>query len=235
MPTNRPIAPHLAALTFCALASLPLLAQSSAPWTAKDWHEWTEKECNKVLTSSPWATTLFLDRNDSSPIRFERVSYTIQLVSALPIRHALARQEQMNNQSAPVNPGDPQTTRPGKGDELTEDYDDRIVVRVVIDLVDLPHPSPDVVSRYSPKSLWIAFRPGRGLTPLDFLGNRPKLNSHSQWVLDSTFQRLRGGQPLFNPKDKKIRIEFLSPTGTPPILAVEFGLRKMMYAGKLEY
>lgn len=224
---------NLAAVALFAGILANVLPATPDKWSTKDWHQWTERDCDTILTSSPWAKTLSIGNDLSSYTRHERVSYTVQLISALPIRQALARQRQIEIHYDQMDLEKRQATNQTATPEIVETYDDRIVVRVTIDLVDIRRPTAEEVSKYSPRWPWIVFPTGRSLHPRDIPGNH--LNSRGQWVLDSTFQRLRGGQPLIDPKDKKIRIEFLSPTGTAPFLVFEFDLRKMVYAGKLEY
>lgn len=201
-------------------------AATQLRWSDKDWHHWTDKECREILRVSPWAKTGGPERDDPPS---ERVSYTIQLISALPIRQALARQWQIENNYDQLSPEQRQAADQRIDTEIGESYEDRIVVRVIIELVDVRNPTPQQLFKATP--LWpvLIFPHGNTLSPRHM--TTPQMNSHGQGVFDTTFQRLRGGRPLIEEHDKKLTIQLMHGE----ILIYEFDLRKMVYGGKLEY
>jgi hypothetical protein len=66
------------------LALIAVQAMGSA--LNSDWQRWSKDGCEKLLTDSPWAHTW---RGDYG------LAYTVQVRSALPIREALVRQQQL--------------------------------------------------------------------------------------------------------------------------------------------
>jgi hypothetical protein len=215
-----------AAITLCALASLPLLAQSSSPWVAKDWHQWTEKDCHQILTFSPWAKSL---GEGADEIQKERISYVVQLLSALPVRQALARQWQIENHYELMTSDQRRLADFRINEEMAQSYDDRIVVRLLIVLVDDPHPKNERVRNYFLLGPRLIFQNGQSMQPREMSDNQ--VNSRGEGFCDSMFQRVRGGKPLIEPGDKKFKIDFYNPYPWEYV----FNLRKMVYHGKLEY
>lgn len=215
------------------LAGLSAAAQGE--WSQRDWRQWTEKDCRKMLSSSPWAKTIDLANDQSFFLGHERVSYTLQLISALPVRQALARQWQIENHYDQMGPEQRREADEKVNKQIGAGYRDRIVVRVIVHLLDISNPTPEQVRRYSPRGFWpwLVFPTGKSLRPR--FVPQISTNSHGRWIVDATFQRIRGGKPLVYPTDKNLTFQLLSPNAPPPFLIFEFELRKMVYAGKLEY
>ncbi len=206
-----------------------LLPAGRNTWSTRDWHQWSDKDCLQVLTDSPWAKTLGQPQVEPSLVRQERVSCTVQLISALPIRQALARQWQIGNHYDQMNPEHRRSADQRINEEIGQSYEDRIVVRVVTQLVDVAHPTKKEVVRYAPMSPSLIFPHSKNIEPHQTTDYQ--MNSHFQVFRDSTFARNRGGRPLVEPNDKKFTIELLAPERFDFV----FDLKKMVYAGKLEY
>src|SRR5215471_17994676 len=85
-------------------------AQSKDFWQTKDYRQWNEKECKKLLEDSPWAQDYTFTRTLIEPLQRAtgerageskpQMSYLAQFRSALPVRQALIRLQQINNKSA---------------------------------------------------------------------------------------------------------------------------------------
>jgi hypothetical protein len=209
-----------------AVVFISFSVAAQEPWSTKDWHQWTEKDCHQILTSSPWAKSLGEGADET---RRDRISYVVQLLSALPIRQALARQWQIENRYDLMNSDQRRSADLRINEEIGQSYDDRIVVRLLIVLVDDPHPKNERVRNYFLLGPRLIFQNGQSMQPRDTSDDQ--VNSHGEGVSDSTFQRIRGGKPLIEPGDKKFKIDFYDPYPWEYV----FDLRKMVYHGKLEY
>jgi hypothetical protein len=99
-------------LNYIICFSLPILLLAgvlAAPkgefWETKDYREWTQKECAKMLEDSPWAKqlkwqkTMQSDKDDAATLGGDSpyINYQAQLNTALPIRQAIIRQQQLAN------------------------------------------------------------------------------------------------------------------------------------------
>ncbi len=89
------------------LLALPLVAAKF--WETKKFTEWSEKECNELLNKSPWAFSQGFGQ--FSPIgqmagtygeRESQVFFQFRLMSAKPLRMALARLQTMNQPASPA-------------------------------------------------------------------------------------------------------------------------------------
>jgi hypothetical protein len=74
-------------------------------WETTIFDQWSQKECQKMLTDSPWVKELNLQGQNfgfSSAAAIDGqapyVKYTVQIRSAAPVRQAVVRQAQINNQ-----------------------------------------------------------------------------------------------------------------------------------------
>lgn len=174
------------------------------------------------MTGSPWAHA-----QGSSITGYEdtlHLSQTVYFRSALPIRLALARLEQIDQKYNKMNPSQ------------REDFDQRIQREY------LAGEPPDLVIIHVKNS---NFNTGRDapaakqdaaqLCELNFGGTRSFVSSQPQSVkmdegslqYDVTFPRLINGEPLIKPTDKK----FTVTCG----YEVQFDASKMIFKGKLEY
>jgi len=103
-------------LLLCAVLAAHL--QATDFWLAKQHREWSEKECRSLLEDSPWASTYALadtvielfetERTARGREANPRIVYSVQFLSALPIRQAevqMARlQESYQNMSPEQQP-----------------------------------------------------------------------------------------------------------------------------------
>jgi hypothetical protein len=83
-------------LAFCL--SIPGAARTKVPpWIAKDWRQWSDDDCDAVLNNSPWGQMASTGgyASTSGPNVSSVVVATVQLRSALPIRQALLRKQQL--------------------------------------------------------------------------------------------------------------------------------------------
>jgi len=90
------------------LLALPVLAAKF--WETKKFTEWSEKECNELLTKSPWAfkqgfgqfAPAIGQATGTFGERESQVFFHFRLMSAKPVRMALARLQTMKQPSSPA-------------------------------------------------------------------------------------------------------------------------------------
>ena len=109
---RRHLAGALAFLILAAVATIvSLTARGEGFWEKKGWKEWSKDDVRKMLQDSPWAKkystgksivsrglpseTGAAQRGAAGDDR-EEIVYYVELMSALPVREALVRQEQLN-------------------------------------------------------------------------------------------------------------------------------------------
>lgn len=125
----------VAALLFVAA---PALAQF---WLRKDYGRWTQQECRQMLRRSPWADTYSLKAVLFQPVQQESVvegrelepeiTYTAQLLSARPVRMAVARLQQLDPRYKQLS-GEQRTELDRQLREyVAAEYPDTIVVQLV--------------------------------------------------------------------------------------------------------
>lgn len=123
-------------------------------WEKKPFEKWSAKDVNQLMSDSPWAKTITLgttnisligpgsgSRNrsqggalgmsdDVSHESNPRISYQVQLRSATPIRQAVARKLQIDNNYEAM-PAERRAVVDAKiGDYLQQKFDDVIVIQV---------------------------------------------------------------------------------------------------------
>jgi len=96
------------AFAILVLFALPLIAAKF--WETKKFTEWSEKECNELLTKSPWAfkqgfgqfVPAIGQATGTFGERESQVFFHFRLMSAKPVRMALARLQTMKQPSSPA-------------------------------------------------------------------------------------------------------------------------------------
>jgi hypothetical protein len=181
------------------------------------------------LKSSPWAKTILARPTDDSEV----VAFTVQLISALPIRQALAREWQIDNYYDLMMVEQQRAADRRITEQVGQSYDDRIVLRVIADATTVPRPKDMSRVSYADSLPAIVLPGGNKLYPRH--QTEPDVNSRDQAFFDATMQRLRGGKPLIEPTDKILNIQLLFGFGLSGIIEFKFNLKDMTYVGKLEF
>ena len=168
-----------------------------------------------------------------------RLAYTIQIRSALPVRQALVRRAQLQQNYDRMPAEDRQRFDQEIERFLAEDFSDRVVILVMFDSnVDLDR--RDVVRHWQAQStqtlknsVFLIGSKGRKAELQDFMLANP-----NGQAFQLTFPRKVDGQELVGPGDKNLMLEFIHPATTrkPERRAlVEFKVKKMLVDGQLEY
>ena len=240
---KRILAGSLALLTGLALA------QSKDFWQTKDYRQWTEKECRKLLDNSPWAQDhtissayiepLQTQSSDRARERNTQMSYRVQFRSALPVRQALVRWQQLNSKYDQMPP------------EQKQEFDqraDRLLTASFADLVAIHVSYSSNVAIYDREmaNYW-QVQTTEKLHNSTFLIGPKGQKIPPQRVTTATgagreftlyFPRLVEGQPLVTPQDKTIKLEFNHPRisdQSESRVLLEFKIEKMLMQGAVVY
>jgi len=251
----------IAELLLSVFPLLPLKAQVNGkwPWLDEDWRLWTKANCNTILTARPWSYSW----SNTANLPPNQLSYGMQfffqaqLRSALPVREALLRQEELDKNYDKMKSEKKQAFDGQHENDLIEKPDDPILIWF-FHRVWTPPPSagsnrPDAVYVHPQpaRQAALVLPDGSYLTP-----------THTTLIQNSTFQnevlytfpRLVNGEPAFSSGDQQISLVLGDPLPTNkgkefgplalqdfhPVqgldaIGVSFVLSDLMYKGKLEY
>ena len=221
------------------------------PWKEKPYTEWTEKECRKLLQNSPWAKPYILGRviiELANPTQMEgvergresapRMEYHVRLLSALPIRQALVRLQQINADYDKMSPAQRQAFDQKAEILLNRQYHDIVVV--LVDYGSNTNMYDMEMARY------LQQKTNDTLKGFVFLGGGDKLapllgyaaGTGSARTFQLVFPREHEGLPLLRPDSKSLQLEFLHPNirGQGEVRAVvTFKVKKMLVDGEVVY
>ena len=221
-------------------------------WQKKDYQQWSERECRKLLEDSPWGQNYTLSQTLIEPLstpsiagageraRESRpeISYQAEFRSALPIRQALVRLEEIRVKYDLLQPAQKQVADQRAREFLAVRFPDTVLLHVAYSS-NVQSDDRDLV-RY-----W------RSQTT-DTLKNFVFLNASGEKVplqryavtqgagrdFELVFPREYKGRPLIGPNDKSLQLEFPHPTirGQPgSLVLIAFKVEKMLIQGKVIY
>ena len=221
------------------------------PWKEKPYTEWSEKECRKLLQDSPWAkhyTDVGVIIELAGPGQIDSIErvresnpnmvYQVRFLSALPIRQAMVRLQQINADYDKMSPEQRQAFDQKAEAILNMPFRDTVVLLVDYgsnaDLYDKE------MARYWQR------QSTETLKNLVFLrGHRgeevPLLDYAAEPGAGRTFQLLfpreQEGRPLLRPDSKWLRLDFPALTlGGGQVRAfVEFKVKRMLIEGEVMY
>ena len=221
-------------------------------WEEKDYRRWSEKECRKLLEDSPWARrhvplsrviveTLNpqqegIDRaRETNP----RMEYHVQFRSALPVRQAMVRMEQIRAQYDTMSPEQQRSFDQQAEQFLGVTFPDMVVLHVYY-AASVPADDLALARYWQTQTL-------NTLKNSVFLMGRPdaKVAPVRYWVAQGArrefelfFSRQPDGQPLVGPEDKSLKLEFTHPNireqGESRVL-LEFKVEKMLMNGAVVF
>lgn len=211
------------------IVAIASLAAWSSSWREKDWRQWSRGDCLAVLNNSPWGQS-WQRRTGPTDTPGEALSCSVYLRSALPIRQALARLQQISGAPTPNAPGHALADS-STADLFSVSYNNSVVLNVAYDWgLDvwqpqyIPRPVPD-----PPETGVLIFRDGRRVPPASVKWIR---RTDGAYEFDLVFPREINGSPLIRPTDRSFAFRYGSQFG---IASFTFKIDKMMYKGKLEY
>jgi len=229
-------------------------ARGDGFWAKKDWKQWTEEDTKKLLENSPWARPYNIGRSVVSaalPSRsgaaqrgaagedVEEIYYYVQLRSALPVREALVRQEQLKHKYDKMMPDEKQKFDAENEELLGHDYDKEILVHVVYGSnirdyeMSLATYWQGIPEGTLPLNVFLITPRGDHVGPVRYVS--PKNGEHE---FELVFPRSFNGEPTIREGDKWFRFEFPHPqiADLPQERGlVDFHTDQMMYNGRLAY
>ena len=245
-------------LAFAMCLSLSGIANTATtkelPWIAKDWTQWTLNDCGIVFGQSPWGQrTESPGISMNGPRESAVVGNGVQLRSALPIRQALLRQQQLEEHYDKMKTDKKQVFDKDHMHDL--DPTDQVRIYIVNMSVE-PSPSngsvrQDRVAGPEPPRQ-AALRLADGTLVLPIQTSAVKYAPSGVGVFTNQFEyvfpRVLAGKPLYSPSDsdlvvvqgapltidKKTKRVVQEPFQNTGPLAV-FKISDLMYKGKLEY
>jgi hypothetical protein len=249
--SRRYISALLAILTLAVLT-----VRATDVWVSKEWKQWSKDECARVLVESPWShiwrgRTPGVNTREATetltPAHVEAVDYvvySVQIRSALPVRQAIIRQQQIDLKYDKMADEQRKAFDVQAAQILSRKYDDAILVHVDY--------SKGKAASILAGDLHVYVQ--KGIEDLDALlttedGTQIKashfdINPKSPYSFDLVFPRVVDGAPAIKEGQKRIAVQFMSPQligayGGVNIpkerVRVEFDLTKMMIEGRLNY
>lgn len=252
---RRDLAGALALLALGAVGTIvSLSARAESFWVKKEWRQWTKEDVLKMLEDSPWWQRFSMRKSQESAalpsrsgaaargaagVANEEVDYYFQLRSALPVRQALARQDEFDKKYDKMTEEEKKKFDAGEGALLNRQFDNTIVVHVIyksnIQTFERAMASfwQSIPENTVPLDVFIITRRGDHVGPIRFIS--PKSGAYE---FDFIFPRMSNGEPTIRDGDKTFLINFPNPRmGDLPWQrgVVEFHTDKMMFKGRLTY
>jgi len=219
-------------------------------WQKKKYTSWSKEEAKKMLEDSPWsgsyafnamAMEILQQSTADSRARESRpfIRYNVQLHSAPPIRQAMVRLEQIALKYGQLPPEKKQVFDQDSGKFLGATFND--VVRVHVEYTtNVPALDRDLANYWqngNPTELqsyiYLITPNGKRLPPLRFT-----VAKGAERSFDLIFPRKLEGQPILDPPDGALSLEFPHPRigqMQDGRVLVEFKGSKMMVDGKPVY
>jgi hypothetical protein len=233
---------------FCLLLPLFFLSSILAAdfWEKKDYKEWTQKECTKLLQDSPWAKKLELTNVSVMDNQSNRTStdgmqpyirYWIQFRSALPVRQAIVRQNQIASKYETLSAEQKQAFDKQAEALLGAFPGDSVVVFVQYETNDR--------NRDQELARWWQSKTTEALKTQVYLSGKKDKIPMARFVVGQgaerwfqfIFPKEVDGKPAITLEDKSIKLEFAYPAmgfGSGQAFQ-EFKIEKMIYKGNIAY
>lgn len=230
------------------LLAFSAAGQSGEFWQKAEYRKWSERECRKLLENSPWAqnyaiSETLIERVQNTSVvpgreQRPRIEYQVQFRSALPIRQALVRLQQINAKYDQMPP-DQQRAFDQQAERLVSGrFVDTVVVHVAFSSNAQAY-DRDVAAYWQGQtaetlknSVFLIGPKGDKLAPL-----RYHVTSNGR-EFQLVFPREYKGGPLIGPQDKTLKLEFVHPrigvTSETRVL-IEFKVEKMLIQGTVAY
>lgn len=217
-------------------------------WERKKYRQWSQKECAKLLENSPWAKPYQLtavgimnnsDRQGASDLSQPYVNYYAQFRSALPVREAIVRQNQIAMKYDSLTPQEQQAFDKTSEAFLSGFPPDTVVVAItystnnrIWDMNLARYWQAQTVDVFK-NSVYLYGSKGEKAAAVQYLAGQGEQRS-----FEFTFPRVLNGKPILDPKDKSLNLEFTYPVfqgvGDGKIF-MEFKVEKMIFEGEIAY
>lgn len=234
-----------------ALACLAV-SQGGEFWQKKEYQQWSERDCRKLLEDSPWAQSYTLSQTLIEPLQTTstegagerarearpQITYQAQFRSALPIRQALVRLEQIRVKYDQLQPEQKKVADQRAKDFLAAPFPDTVVLYVTYS--SNVQTDDRELSRYwrtqtteTLKNFVFLIAAGEKIPLLRYTATQ---GAGREFQL--IFPREYKGRQLVGPNDKSLQLEFPHPGirgQTGSLVLIPFKLEKMMIQGAVVY
>jgi hypothetical protein len=235
---------------FCLLVPMLLLSAAFAVgeefWEKKEYKQWSLKECDKLLSESPWAKGLTLssvgimdNSKTSTDGQQPFIKYQIQFRSALPIRQALVRKQQIQAKYDTLPPEQKQQFDKQAESFLNSAPEDSVIVYVEYttnDNVRIQELARHWQSRTTDMLKTMAYLSASKGDKVSLVNFTPGRGADQFFTF--VFPRESNGKPVVTPQDKNIKLEFIYPVisglGTGQAF-MEFKVEKMIFSGNIAF
>lgn len=224
-------------------------SQGTEFWDKKEYREWSERECRKLLEDSPWARTYTLSRVLIEPLQtpsterarepHPQITYHVQFWSALPIRQALVRLQQIQQKYDRMTPAEQQAFDQQAEKFLAARFPDTVVLHVAygsnvqVDDRELAR-HWQIQTTETLKNFVFLINSGGDKVPL----LRYVSGGGARREFQLIFPREYEGRPLVGPEDKSLKLEFIHPRigeQSESRVLIEFKVKKMLMRGAVVY
>jgi hypothetical protein len=234
-----------------ALACLAAI-QGGEFWHKKEYQQWSERECRKLLEDSPWGQSYTLSQTLIEPLSTPstdgagerarearpQISYQAEFRSALPIRQALVRLEQIRVKYDQMQPAQKQVADQRAKDFLAVRFPDTVVLHVAYSS-NVQSDDRDLVRYWRSQTTdtlknFVFLNAAGEKVPLLLYSVTQGAGREFQLV----FPREYKGRQLIGPNDKTLQLEFPHPTirgQAGSLVLIAFKVEKMLIQGKVVY
>jgi hypothetical protein len=204
-----------------------LCVRAGDVWTDKDWKEWSKQDVNVLLHDSPWckrwakgqATTSAAPpsvsgagQEGAAGENRPELDYYIQVRSALPVREAIIRDFQIQNDYDSMPDAQKKSFDAQAAQFLNRSYNDVINVHVL-------YSSNIQAFELQMADHWQSISPDNAMENIFLIterGNRIKPTHFTSkkggaYEFDLAFPRMIGGEPTIHDNDKTFSIQFQNP------------------------
>jgi hypothetical protein len=221
------------------------------PWEKKPFEKWSAKDVNQLLADSPWAKTIHVVTASPSPINESavgsrrhsaaetaslssesapRITYLVQLRSATPIRHAIARKSYLDSNYEKLSPDQRASLDASVKQFLAQTFVDTVVVQVRFT-------SNAPTSLFEVRQYWTT-QTAESLKDKLFLAVGETRLEPEWFEADENMFQVRFKRPQGVPADTKISLQFETPpAGTikQQKVVANFSPKDMTYEGAIAF
>jgi hypothetical protein len=267
--TNQNAAFWIAMLGVLLIGCVPFSCADQSPAKLPvrlDWTHWTKEECDAMWTQSAWATRgQFWSKPLSASVVWSQVPVapkSAELRSALPVREAILREEQLENHYDAMSPEQKQAFDKKYPPDMTERENDPILLYIENDGENVEsytresniHPSGVAMGHHTPHpaaQMALKLPDGTLVMPIKtealqddvdknrimysfprVINGKPVLSVNDQYLTFVFGQALNGGRRIRPLQDPK---KFRVATDWMDPYEISFRVTGLVYNGKLEY
>ena len=208
-------------------------------WEKKDYKEWKDRDCVKMLTNSPWAKAYNISQgsDESSTLdgSLPYIRYTARFNSALPVRQATIRMQQIASKYDDLPAEQKQQFDQSANKYLAARFNDVVVVQVEYTTNLRNHQIPLInywqqkTTEHLKNDFYLYGSKDVKVQLLEYVP--PQGNSATFQLI---FPRQYEGKPLVTPEDKTLKLEFLAYPNDEQIL-LDFKVKDMILDGQVVY